>query len=354
MSVTIARSKARLYFLLTLLVGVLIIVYFIFRPFLTALVLAMSFAVMVQPIHQRMLMYTRRRLKLAAFLTTMLVIILVIAPLVFLGIEIYQEAHQLYSSLLEGPGKANLLRSVENFVHDLQTIFPVSYKLSFDLDSYLKQGLGWVIQSAGSLFSDAAKMAVSFFVFLIALYYLLKDGMKLKEVLVAFSPLTAAQDEMIMKKLELAVGSVMKGNLEIALIQGSLTALGFMIFGVPNTFLWGSVAAIAALLPGIGTALVLTPAIIFLFLSGQTFAAFGLSAWGMIAVGLIDNILGPILIGRGAKLHPLLVFLSVLGGLAYFGPFGFLLGPLAVNLLLALLAIYSALISVSDKANGKN
>ena len=117
--------------------------------------------------------------------------------------------------------------------------------------------------------------------------------------------------------------------------------VGFWIFGVPNAILWGSFAAIAALIPGIGTALVLTPAILFLFARGEIFSAIGLLAWGVGVVGLIDNFLGPRLMGRGIELHPLIILLSVLGGIGFFGPIGFLLGPLIVSLFFALLDIYS-------------
>ena len=178
------------------------------------------------------------------------------------------------------------------------------------------------------------------FIFLVALYYLFKDGHKLKKAVVALSPLRDIYDETIFSKLALAINSVIRGSLTVALVQGILTAVGFAIFGVPNATLWGSVAAIAALIPGIGTALVLLPAIFYLFFNGETFFAVGLFLWGMTAVGLIDNFLGPKLVERGIRLHPFLILLSILGGISFFGPLGFLLGPLALSLFFVLLEIY--------------
>ena len=183
-------------------------------------------------------------------------------------------------------------------------------------------------------------MMMSSFLFFIALYYLLKDGHKLKAAIVALSPLADADDETIFQKLERAINSVMKGNLLIALVKGALTLAGFAIFGVPAAILWGSVGVIAALIPGIGTAILFAPAILFLFLSGKVFFGVGLIAWGVLVVGLVDNILGPKLLGRGMQLHPLIILLSVLGGIGFFGPIGFLLGPLTMSLLFALLDIY--------------
>ena len=129
----------------------------------------------------------------------------------------------------------------------------------------------------------------------------------------------------------------------MALIQGILTAVGFTFFGIPNATLWGSVAAITALIPGIGTALVLLPAILYLYFSGETLFAVGLLLWGMTAVGLVDNFLGPKLASYGMRLHPFLILLSVFGGVGFFGPLGFLLGPLVLSLLFALIEIYFAI-----------
>ncbi|KAF0182778.1 MAG: hypothetical protein FD164_974 [Nitrospirae bacterium] len=344
-----APSKAQQVFIGALLCGVLVVIFFIFQPFLVTLILAASFAVMAYPLHQKVLKLTRNRRRLASLLTTVLLIVLVIVPIAFFGAEIYKEARHVYETLISGAGKAGLLHVVEKVTAHLQSVLPGSVAFSFNPDDYVQDGLNWLLQNVGSFFADAAKTAISFFVFLIAFYYLLKDGSRMKDAIIALSPLKKDQNEIILTKLELAVASVLKGNLEIAIIQGALTTVGFMVFGVPNAFLWGSVAAIAALIPGIGTAIVLTPAIIYLFYGGQDIAAIGLALWGMTAVGLIDNFLGPILVGRGAQIHPLLVFLSVLGGFAYFGPFGFLLGPLAVNFLLALLDIYSALMAAPNK-----
>ena len=321
--------QPRLYFLLTTLIGTFVLSFFIFRPFLYALVLAMVFAVVFQPIHQKITGFVRGRQGLAAFATILIVVVFIFTPLVFLGIQLFKEAEQLYFSLANGGGKNAILNILNNLRGD------------FNIDQYLKQGLDWLIQRLGSVFSGVAKIMASSFIFLIALYYLLKDGQSLKARIIALSPLSDIDDEAISKKLGMAINSVIRGSLLIALIQGAMTMVGFTIFGVPNAVLWGSVAAIAALIPGIGTALVLIPAIAFLFLQGETFYGIGLIVWGMGGVGLIDNFLGPKLVGHGIHLHPLIILLSVFGGLVFFGPIGFLLGPLTATLFFALLDIYS-------------
>jgi len=336
--------KPQLYFLLIILAGTSILAFFIFRPFLYALALAMVFSIVLQPVYQKILKITYGRQGLSALVSTLIVIVFIFTPLIFLGVQIFEEARQLYSSLIENGGGNTILNIFNGLIDSFQNYFPAKQEFSLNIDQYLKQGLEWLIQHIGSIFGSFAKMAVSSFIFLVALYYLLKDGHKLKMAIVALSPLADIDDEAVSQKLEMTINAVMKGNLLIAIIQGALTSIGFVIFGIPNAVLWGSVAAIAALIPGIGTMLVLVPAILFLFLKGDIFSGVALTAWGVVAVGLIDNFLGPKLIGRGMQLHPLIILLSVIGGIGFFGPIVLLLGPLSISLFFALLDIYFSLI----------
>jgi predicted PurR-regulated permease PerM len=336
------------YFLLLALAASIVVVYFIAKPFLGPLILATVFTFLFQPIYQKSLKYLKNRESWAAFLTTITAIILVLLPISFLGTQIFKESSQLYQSLVR-EGSGGFVGSLENLLNQIRTILPIPAHFELNFDQYVKQGLEVLIQKFGTVFSSFAKILLNAFVFLIAFFFFLKDGHKLKNYFVALSPLEDADDEFIVSRLKSAVSAAMKGNLAIGLIQGVLTGIGFAIFGVPNAVLWGGVAAIAAFLPGIGTALVITPAIIFLFLIGNTFGGVGLLVWGVTAVGLIDNFLGPKLVGHGMQLHPLAVFIAVLGGMAFFGPLGFLLGPLTMSVCMALIDIYASLKARENK-----
>lgn len=327
--------------MLILLAGVFVLVFFIFKPFLYALILAMSFATVFAPLHKRILIITHRHKSFAALLAMIAVLIVVVAPLAFLSAQIFQEAAALYVSLTHNGDPTSISKIINDIVPTIKRYVPVPMEFSLDINQYARQALSLLLQNLGSLFANVAKIIVSIFIFLIALYYLFKDGEKLKAAFVALSPLQEMYNETILRKLEAAVNSVIRGNLVVALVQGILTAIGFTLFGVPNAVLWGSVAAIAALIPGIGTALVLLPAIFYLFFRGAMLPAAGLFFWGMTAVGLIDNFLGPKLAERGMQIHPFLILLSILGGIGFFGPLGFLLGPLVLSLLAALLGIYT-------------
>lgn len=334
------RNDSR-YFLLLALTASIIVVYFVARPFLGSLILAAVFAFLFQPIYKKFLDTYRERESLAAFSTTLVAIVLVLLPVSFLGTLIFIESIELYQDLSSESGW--FAGSVENVLNQVRIILPLPPGLELDFGEYAKQALEALIQNLGAVFSSFAKMLLNAFVFLTAFYFFLKDGDKLKNYFVALSPLDDTDDEFIVTRLKSAVSAVTKGALAIGLIQGALTGVGFAIFGVPNPALWGGVAAVAAFLPGLGTALVIAPAVIFLFLTNNTFGGIGLLVWGFTAVGLVDNLLGPRLVGRGMQLHPLAVFVGVLGGLVFFGPLGLLLGPLAMSICMTLIETYASL-----------
>jgi predicted PurR-regulated permease PerM len=135
-----------------------------------------------------------------------------------------------------------------------------------------------------------------------------------------------------------------RGHLVIGILQGLVVGFGFFIFGVPSPVIWGVAAAVASLIPMIGTSLVIIPGILILLLAGSLVQAIGLLIWGIFAVGLIDDLLGPYLIERGIKIHPFLILLSALGGIALLGPVGFLAGPVILALLFALLDLYPTIV----------
>lgn len=337
-------SKIHLNFLLVFMAAAFILAFFIFQPFVYALILAIIGAVACWPLYQWLLKFFKNWPALAALITTLLVIIFILTPLVLLGGQIFREALQLYKALAEDSGREVILNILRAFAEKIQQNFPGVSNFSLNFDQYIKQATSWFIQNLGAIFSNFANIFVEIFIFLLAFYYLLKDGIRAKKIIMEVSPLSDAENEAIFNKLELAINSVVRGNLIIAIIQGALTSAGLTIFGVPNPVLWGMVAAITALIPGLGTSLVIIPSVIYLFLTNQLLPALGLAAWGAMGVGLIDNFLGPKIVGRGMRMHPLLIILSVLGGAMFFGPIGFLLGPLALSLFLALLDIYFSLV----------
>jgi len=332
-------NQLQLYFFLTLLAGNLVLSFFLFKPFLGALVLAATFAVIFDPLYRQLRTAVRYE-SLAAILTIAIVVIIVIAPLIWFGLQIFNQARDLYIEVARN--NTDFTTQLTQIGEErVASIFP---RLTVNVNEYIRQGTSWLLQHLGTVFSSATQMVISFLLSLLALFYLLKDGPHFRKTIIGLSPLLDRYDKTIFERLHNAVNSVVKGSLAIALLQGLSTGIGFALFGVPQSALWGSVAVIAALIPNVGTALVVTPGVIYLFLTDHLLASAGLAIWGVTAVGLIDNLLGPKLIQRGLQIHPLLILLAVLGGLSMFGPIGFLVGPIILSLLFALLDIYKVLI----------
>ncbi|EKD92933.1 MAG: hypothetical protein ACD_28C00299G0002 [uncultured bacterium] len=337
------HQKSEIYFLLTILLGVFGITFFVFKPFLYSLILAIIFATVFAPVQYKVLQLTHQKRGLSAFLCTLAVLAVVIVPLSFIAAQIVKEASSLYTFLTSEEGSSILSRGLENAWNSLKTFIPIPSDFTFDINQYAKQGLTWIVGHLGSLASNIASATASLLIFLMALYYAFKDGETFKKSLVSLSPLQDIHDIQIFNKLTLAINAVIKGNLTVALVQGAVTTVGLLIFGVPSAILWGSITAVTALIPGLGTSLVVIPSVLFLFFTGETISAIGLLIWGLTAVGLVDNVLGPKLVEKGMQVHPFLILLSILGGLGLFGALGFILGPILLSLLFALLEIYVTL-----------
>lgn len=342
------QQKLELFFLFALLFAILAITFFIFKPFIYVLILAIVFSTVFSPVHKRILKLTKDRNGLSAIISTAFILLVVIIPLFFLSTQIFQEATKIYTYVVENGNTTNLSEWVDKSIQKITKMSPIKIDISNDIDLYVKQGLDWVLQNLGVLFKNIANLVVSIFIFLLALYYLFKDGEKLKSAVIRISPFQDVHDENIFKKLKSAINSVITGSFLVAILQGISTAVGFMIFGVPNAVLWGSVAVFAALIPNIGTSLVVVPAIIYLYFTGDLLSVIGLTVWGIIAVGLIDNFLRPKFAQKGMMIHPFLILLSIIGGISFFGPVGLLIGPLSLSMLFVLLEIYATISKTSN------
>lgn len=319
------------YFLLAFLAGMLTVAFFIFKPFFAPIVLAVVFAIVFQEPYKKIQKVLRGSAGGSAAITTALVLAAIVLPLTLLATQMATEAGQVYRSFTETGSAGTVFDSVRGLLGDA---------MPFEVDAYVKDVLAYLAGNVGVVVTGVAKFFVNIVLFVMALYYFLKDGAVFRRAFISLSPLMDEDDEEIARMLARAVNSIVAGRLLMALVQGLLAMGGFLAFGIPNAILWGSVTVITALIPGIGTALTVAPAVVYLFLQGATGAAAGLFVYGVLVVGLADNILGPRLIGRGVSLHPFVILLSVLGGIALFGPTGFVLGPLAISLLYTLLNAY--------------
>jgi predicted PurR-regulated permease PerM len=331
------RTQTSFFFLV--LIGTLVLLFFVFRPFLYPLLFAGAFALVFEPLEKKVgNLVGKKRAGISAFLTTALVFLIILIPLWFFGTQVFYEGKDLYEVLTRN-GTDSALAFAQNFVHQF---FP---ETSLNFSAYATQLSKWVVTNIGPIFSGVTQILTGVLISFLALFFFLKDGSKMKEALYTYSPLEDRYDKEIVKTLTQTTRSVVKGTLVVSILQGIAAGIGFWIFGVPSPALWGLVTVVAALIPLVGTMLVVLPATLYLALTGAPIFALGMFAWGALIVSMIDNVLRPILMEREVNIHPFLIFLSVIGGLQFFGPAGFLLGPLVLSLIFTLFNIYGSMMA---------
>ncbi len=323
-------------------------VWLIAAPFISALALSAIITTICYPLYKRVRQITPKRNKsLAAFATTVFVFAGIIIPIVTLSSLVVGEVVSFYQELSEGRELSieSYFTQAEKLVQGLLPGFDVN------LTEQLKQLFEWFAGNLTQIFASTLSTIFVFVISLVGSFYFFRDGKEFIELLIKISPLPEKEDQIILKRMAQAVRSVATGTLLVAIIQGALVSIGLAFVGVDNVILWGSIAAVSAVIPGVGTSLVTFPTIFWLLYTGQYVPAIGLAVWAAFVVGLVDNILGPYLMSRGNKMHPFIILISVLGGLSLFGPLGFIVGPMIVALFLVLLEIYSQYIAEEKPAS---
>lgn len=318
--------------------------FLIMSPYVTPIFLAGVFTVLFSPIHKRMLRVLSQNVSLAALATVLIVLCLILIPLIFLGVLMFQEVLSIYGTLSQGNLAFTLVdNTIASIESHIRNIVP-AFEIHANVYVYIETGLRWLASHLNTFFSGIFSFIFQIFIIIVAMFFFYRDGDKLHAFALKWSPLSDAYDDSIITKIEHAVSSVVKGALTTAIVQGLMVGLGFAIFGIPNPVLWGVVATIAALIPLVGTGIITMPAGAWLLLTGHPFAGAGLIVWGLVCVGLIDNVLNPYMMKKGMNVHPFLILLSVFGGLAYFGPVGFLAGPIVLAFFFVLLEIYPEIV----------
>ncbi len=320
----------------TLLLLVLVLVLFMLKPFVNILALGVILAVLFYPIYYRILVKIKSS-NLAAFLTVLLFLVIILVPLVFFGQILLNELINLYGKFRGGDLVINKAQIIAGLPPQVQSLIE---NLSRGLNNFLGNFTSNIFQSVSGIISNIAGFLFSLFLVFFSFFFLLRDGEKIKKVFMDISPIAASQENILFERIVAAVNGVVKGSFLTALTQGAMATIGFFIFGIPEPIVWGLFTVLTALVPAIGTSLSLVPAVVYLVITGHVPQAIGLAIWGAVGVGLIDNFVGPKLVGSRTKLHPLLVLLSVIGGLQFFGLLGFLIGPILMAIFVALIDMY--------------
>lgn len=325
-----------------LMTGVVIYLFWqVIQPFALVLLLGAVVAIILSPIEMRLRKLVKRN-KISAGIMTFAVFMLVFLPLLTLLILMARQASELVQFSLQDRSWIDQLKPSTSPLFALLPSQVQEQLLAIDLTAVGSSVASWAFQNIGGLFSSSTKFILNAFLFFLSLYYLLVDRDRLYKEVLALSPFENKIDASILKRVVGTVRSVVFGVLLVAIIQGFFAGLGMTIFGVPGALIWGGVTILAALVPLVGTAVVLIPAVLYLFFTGSMGAALGLLIWSVVFVSMADNLIGPYLIGGSTHMHAFLVLLSVLGGLSAFGAVGGIAGPTILAGLLALIELYKS------------
>jgi predicted PurR-regulated permease PerM len=335
-------------FFLAVLVAVLGLFLWVISPFLPMLIYAGLIVVLFHPVHDIFLEGTRQRAWLAAIFSTLFVVLVVLTPLALFAVFTVQQAVDAYAlfeakwqSLHFGSDQAGLLAQsvLDKFgVGQLLATYE-SNVLSFiknvgqSLSEFLVNQTATVVKGVGST-------VLAILVLLLSVFYFFRDGDRILAYLKKVIPFPGHYEDEIIGKLKETIYGIVVGSFGTSILQGLIGGLGFAIAGVPNVVFWGALMAFTSLIPYVGAAIIWLPMTLALYFQGEPAWALFMGLWGLIAVSSADNFFRAMLIGGTSKMHPLLTFLTVLGGLLLFGIKGVVYGPLILSLTLTVMHLY--------------
>ncbi|WP_117191591.1 AI-2E family transporter [Rhizobium terrae] len=317
-------------------------------PFYSAIFWAVVLAIIFFPVHARMEFWLGDRPNTAAALSVLICLCVVIIPGLIVLSSLVQQGNLVYERIDNGE------IDVRRFLHQLQEALPTFVRdriqalelNGFDtlrdrISSALMQGGGFFAGRALSLGQNTLQFFVTFGVMLYLLFFMFRDGRLLARNIRTALPLSDAHTLRFTTKFTSVVHATVRGNIIIAIIQGSIGGVAFWALGVEPALLWGVLMSFLSLLPAVGAALIWVPTAVYLILVGSWAKAIVLIAVGVLVIGLVDNLLRPPLVGKETKLPDYVVLVSTIGGISLFGINGFVIGPLIAALFISAWGIFA-------------
>jgi len=348
------------WFFLVLFIISIYLISILFWPFVSVIILGAVVTGVFKPVYKFIKKGTRP--SFASLLTCALIFIILFVPIVFFGNALSKEAYDLYltakSAVLNDEIKTFL---ANNRLLERANSFLSNFNLELSADD-LNKAIAETAKITGfflyeqirAIASNMAGLAVNFCFMLLVIYFLLLDGDDFLAFIIDLSPLPKEQNEQLISKFKDMAGAVLIGNGLCGLIQGLLGGVVFALFGLKSPFLWGVIMGLLAFLPILGIGLVFIPAAGILFLNGRIGAGIFFIIFYLILSGFIEYLFKPRLVGKRVKMHTLLIFLAIIGGLQFFGILGIIYGPLVVTAFLTLTDIYRTNYQKIIESGGSN
>lgn len=337
-----------LWFFLICFIGSILLLGWLLLPFMAILVLGAVVAGLFYPLYRFILANPKINSSWASLITCICIFFILFVPIFFFVSSLAQQAFGLYqmaknavisdqiNSLLKD---THILEKANSYLSHYQIVL-TGDELKTATSEVVKFVAFYLYQQTKAIASNTLAFVVSFFLMLMVIFFLLKDGERLVAYIVDLSPLPSDQEHLLIDKFNQMAGAVLIGNGVGGLVQGFLGGLLFWVFGFQSAFLWGVIMGLLAFVPIIGIGIVFLPAAIYLFLKGRVAVSIFFVVFYLVLSVSVDNFFKPKLVGKHASIHPLLVFFSIIGGLNLFGILGIIYGPLIVTGFLTLADIY--------------
>jgi len=340
-----SKAPRRLRPVLILIAVVFGLGVLVFHHFLLVFAVAGPIAIFLAPVHRTVTRALRGRGALAAGLIVFVCVATILLPILTSATLLSRQAFAFFDW-------ARPRLQPEELQKLWTETLPARYpwlKRWFDFDERELAGVASEALSRGLtglnrvIQGTVARLTTAFFelaIFILMLFFLLRDGPQLRRVIDQISPLSVAQEDQIFDHLTRTVNGVLRAMVLVPVVQGVVALPAFLVFGVPAPLLWSAMVVLAALVPLIGSPLGWIPACVFLFFNGETWQWVGLLLYGLVVISGIDNVVKPVLLRDAARIHPMLGFLAIVGGVLSFGPMGVFVGPVILSLVISALRIY--------------
>ncbi len=326
----------------------LVLLAFVISPFIESFIFAAVLAGALHPLQRRLTEKLRGRTELSAGLLCLLVVLALLIP--FGGIAAFVvresvEGARFVAETLQDEGVAGLLdelpEALRDLANELLERFPIEeHEIDATLQQQASAQTGKAARAVTGALAATGSILVKTIMMLIALFFLLVDGLRLVQWFEEISPLAPGQTLELLKEFRKVSVSVLASTIATAGVQASAALIGYLLTSLPHPLFFATVTFFTAFIPAVGAGGMCVLGALWLFLQGKAWTALFLALWGVLVVGLMDNIIKPVLVQRGLAMHGAVVFFSLLGGLASFGTVGLLLGPLVVTFFLALVRIH--------------
>jgi predicted PurR-regulated permease PerM len=316
--------------------------YIIARPFLTPIFAAIVIAVVLYPMYG-LIRSLMSRPNIAATLSTMLALFLVVAPAILVGLSVSGELHNFYQSLndksvVRGGLNPYLTHLAERLFNLAGRYIDLSrFDIRATLLNSLQQVSTYLLSVGTALVTNVVSFTFDTLIVFVTLFFFFREGAVIRKRVTALLPLNADQVEKLLTRIHDAIIANVYGALAVGLAQGSMTGLAFWVLGMSSPVLWGLITAMASLIPMVGSSLVWAPASIILLALGHWGKALILFGWGAAVVAQVDVLVRPYVVRERVKAHTLLVFFALLGGMKAFGILGLFVGPIVLSITMAVL-----------------